>query len=97
MWQLDDWVFFEPIRFKEKTKLERERVTENLILLNKKRERTIKARMCSNGNTQRAYILRKEAMIPTTESEAIITTGVIDAKHKRDVMLLDIPNEFLQR
>ena len=28
--------------------------------------------------------------------EAIITTGVIDAKQKRDVMTIDIPSTFLQ-
>jgi hypothetical protein len=33
---------------------------------------------------------------PTEASEAIITTGVIGAKQKRDVMTLDIPNAFVQ-
>ena len=34
---------------------------------------------------------------PLTEaSEAIIPKGVIDAKQKRDVMVLDIPNAFVQ-
>jgi hypothetical protein len=52
--------------------------------------------VCANGSTQRAYISREEASSPTAAPEAIITTGVIDAKQKRDVMTLDIPNAFVQ-
>jgi hypothetical protein len=52
--------------------------------------------VCANGSTQRAYISREEASSPTTASEAITITGVIDAKQKRDVMTLDIPNAFVQ-
>jgi hypothetical protein len=39
---------------------------------------------------------REEASSPTAASEAIIITGVIDAKQKRDIMALDIPNAFVQ-
>ena len=61
-----------------------------MILLMGKKDKNIKVRM------QRAYISREEAAITTAESEAIITTGVIGAKQKRDVMTLDIPNAFVQ-
>ena len=69
---------------------------EIMILLDKKRDKTIKSRICSNGSTQQAYIFREEAASPTAASESISTTGLIDTKQKRDVMMLDIPNEFLQ-
>jgi hypothetical protein len=39
---------------------------------------------------------REEASSPTAALEAIIITGLIDAKQKRDVMTLDIPNAFVQ-
>jgi hypothetical protein len=78
------------------TRLERKRAMESLIFLTEKRDETVKARVCANGSTQRAYISREEASSPTAASEAIITTGVIDAKQKRDVMTLDIPNAFTQ-
>jgi hypothetical protein len=52
--------------------------------------------VCANGSTQCAYIAREEASSPTAASEAIIITGVIDAKQNRDVMLLDIPIAFVQ-
>jgi hypothetical protein len=69
---------------------------ESLIFLTEKRDETVKARVCTNESTQRAYISREEASSPTAASEAIIMTGVIDAKQKRDVMTLDIPNAFVQ-
>jgi hypothetical protein len=78
------------------TPLERKRAMESLIFLNEKRDETVKARFCANGSTQRAYIPREEASSPTAASEAIIITGVIDAKQKRDVMTADIPNAFVQ-
>ena len=52
--------------------------------------------MCGNGSMQREYISRKEATSPTTALEAIITTRVVDAKQKRDAMMIDIPNKFVQ-
>ena len=96
MQQLHDRVVFELISINKMTKLERKIAMKSLIFLNKKRDKNIKARMCANGSTQRAYILREEATSPTAASEAIITTGVIDSKQKIDVMTLDIPNLFVQ-
>ena len=69
---------------------------ESLIFLNEKRDKTVKARMCANGSSQRAYIAQEDVSSPTATLEAIITTGVIDAKQRRDVMTLDIPNAFVQ-
>ncbi len=60
--QLHDRVAFEPIHINEMTTLEKKRAMESLILLNEKRDsETVKARMCANGSTQRAYISREEA------------------------------------
>ncbi len=94
--QLHDRVVFEPISVDEMTSVERKRAMENLIFLNEKRDETVKARMCANGSSQRAYIAREDVSSPTATTEAIITTGVIDAKQRRDVMTLDIPNAFVQ-
>jgi hypothetical protein len=94
--QLNDRVVFEPISIEEMTAIERKRAMESLIFLNEKRDETVKARMCANGSTQRSYIAREDVSSPTASSEAILLTGVIDAKQKRDVMTLDIPNAFVQ-
>ena len=52
--------------------------------------------MCANGSTQQGYISHEEATSLAAGSEAVITTGVVDAKQKRDVMMLDIRNTFAQ-
>ena len=74
----------------------KKRATESLIFLAEKQDGTIKARTCANGSTQRAYIPREEATSPTTATEAILITGLIEAKQRGDVMTLDIPNDFVQ-
>jgi hypothetical protein len=96
MKQLHDRVVFEPIRTAKMTALERKRAMESLIFLTEKQDGTIKARTCANGSSQRAYIPREEATSPTASTEAILITGVIDAKQHRDVMTLDVPNAFVQ-
>jgi hypothetical protein len=44
----------------------------------------------------KSLIAQEDESIPTAMLEAIITTGVIDVKQRRDVMMLDIPNAFVQ-
>ena len=96
MKQLHDRIVFEPILISEMTTSERKRAMESLIFLTEKRDGTVKARTCANGSTQREYIPREEATSPTAATEAILITGVLDAKQGRDVMTLDIPNAFVQ-
>jgi hypothetical protein len=82
MKQIHDRVVFEPISIKEMTKLEKKRAMESLILLTEKRVKTVKAHVCANGSSQRAYISREEASSLTAASEEIIITGVIDANKR---------------
>jgi hypothetical protein len=96
MQQLNDRVVFKPILIKDMTALKRKRAIESLIFLAEKRDGTIKARTCVNGSSQRAYIARKEVTSPTAATDAILITGVIDDKQKRDVMTLDVPDAFVQ-
>jgi hypothetical protein len=74
MKQIHDRVVFELISIEEMTKRERKRAMESLIFLTEKRDETVKARVCANGSTQRAYMSKEEALSPTAASEAIITT-----------------------
>eukprot|EP00957_Ditylum_brightwellii_P185371 14115004-Ditylum_brightwellii.AAC.1 len=69
---------------------------ESLIFQTEKLDKTIKVRACTNGSMQRTYIAREEAASPTATTEAILITGVIEAKQQRDIMMLDIPNAFIQ-
>ena len=52
--------------------------------------------MVLSGNKQRGFISKEEASSPTACTEAIMLTSVVDAKDKRDVATVDIPNALLQ-
>ena len=69
---------------------------ESLIFLTEKRDGRVEARACANGSTQRSYIPKDDVSSPTAATESILITGVIEATEKRDVMRLDIPNDFVQ-
>ena len=69
---------------------------ESLLFLVEKRNGKIKAQTCVNGSTQHKYIEREDATSPTAATDAILITGVLDAKQHRDVMTNDVPNAFVQ-
>ena len=50
----------------------------------------------ANGSTQRSYVSKEEEASPMASTDLIIITGVVDTKQKRDVIILDIPNAFVQ-
>ena len=97
MKQLHDRIVFEPMDYHQLNTLEKKRAMESLIFLVEKRDGTIKDRTCANGSTQRTYIDRDDAASPTASTDAILITGVIEAKQNRDVMTSDVPNAFVQR
>jgi hypothetical protein len=76
MKQIHDQVVFEPISIEEMTKREKKKAMESLIFLTEKRDKPVKARVCANGSTQRAYISREEASSPTAALEAIMQTKI---------------------
>ena len=86
----------EPVFKSDLTQEEISRAMESLMFLEEKRDGRTKARTCANGSTQRGYISKEESTSPTAATEAILITGVIEAKEGRDIMTLDIPNAFLQ-
>jgi len=96
MKQLHDRIVFKPVQIEDLTELEKKRATESLIFLVEKRDGRVKARIVANCSTQRSYVPKEEAASPTALTDSIIITGVIDAKQKRDVIILDIPNAFVQ-
>ena len=69
---------------------------ESLIFLVEKRCGTIKARTCANGSVQREYMDRDEVASLTASTDSIIITAVIDTKQRRDIMVADVPNAFVQ-
>ena len=61
-----------------------------------KRDRTIKSQHCANGSTQRDYMTHEEVSSLTVSTEATLLTTIIEAEEGRDIMMLDIPNVFMQ-
>ena len=67
----------------------------SLIFLVEKRDGTIKGRLCVDGSTQRTWINKEEAGSPTVLLESLFLTSTIDAKERREVAIVDIPNAFI--
>mmetsp|Transcript_11837 Transcript_11837/g.17121 ORF Transcript_11837/g.17121 Transcript_11837/m.17121 type:complete len:448 (-) Transcript_11837:440-1783(-) len=96
MQQLHYCTVWEPINVNKLTPQELKKSLDSLIFLTEKRDRKIKACTCANGSTQRPYTLKEESTSPTTMTESLLLTSVIDAEENCDVMTLDIPNAFVQ-
>ena len=96
MKQINTRVTFEPVHIEDLSEDEKEKAMESLTFVGENRDGTLKARACANGSTQRSYIAKEEAAYPTVSVDLVLITGILDAKQKRDVMTLDMPNAFVQ-
>ena len=45
---------------------------------------------------QQDYITKDEASSPTTYTEAVMITAIVDAKEKRDIATVNLPDAFTQ-
>ena len=50
--------------------------------------------MYTNSSIQREYIPKEAASSPIVAKESILITGVVEAKQRRDIMILDTPLFF---
>jgi hypothetical protein len=50
----------------------------------------------AGGNKQGDYISKKDASSPTVAMESVLMPCIIDAEEQRDVVVVDIPNAFVQ-
>ena len=67
-----------------------------LMFLKKKRNGTIKARVCADGRPQRVYKTKEETSPPTACIESIFITTIIKAYEDRDFAVIDISDAFLR-
>ena len=74
----------------------KESAMESLIILVKMQDCTPKARPCVNGSSQRKYTTKVNTNSPAVPTEAVLITGMIEAKQGRDVLTTYIPNAFVQ-
>jgi hypothetical protein len=96
MKQMVDRECFHPIHKSSLNETEGKRVLESLLFLTEKRDKSIKARHCANGSTQRAYMTRESVSSLTVSTESTLLTAVIEALEERDIATCDIPNAFIQ-
>ena len=89
-------VCFEPISIAELTDLERKRAQHAIMLITKKRSGEIKGRAVFNGKNTRDWLSQEDTTSPTTMTEGLFITGVINAKEERNMMTTDVPNAFIQ-
>ena len=87
---------FVPRRYSELTVEQKKKVLESHMFVVKKRDGKTKARMVAGGNAQRDYLTKEESSSPTVSTEAVLLTSVVDAHEKRNVIVIDIPNAFIQ-
>ena len=87
---------FEPVLVKELSSRERMKAQETLLFLTENRDGTIKGRAVYNGKPTRDWLSKEDANSPTAALESVMLTATIDAHEGRDVMVMDIPNAFIQ-
>ena len=74
---------------------QKKKAIASLMFLTEKQDGTIKARQCTDGRKKRAYTDKCNSASPTVSNEAIYITCAIDAKEKRDVAVVYLPDAFL--
>ena len=74
---------------------EKKKALRYLVFLKEKRDGSIKARGCADGQSQRDYTTKTETSLPTVSLEAMMLSCAIDAKEGRHVKVTDIPRAFL--
>ena len=94
--QLHDRAAFVPLDVNSLTPQERKKAMEAVIFMVEKRDGVIKTRLCANGSIQRTWMMKDDAASPTAMTESILLTSVIDAKERRVVATIDVPNAFIQ-
>ena len=87
---------FIPRKHADLTPDQQERILESHMFIVKKRKGEYKARLVASGSKQRDYLTKEEASSPTVLTESVLLTAIIDAKEKRNVAIIDIPNAFIQ-
>ena len=87
---------FVPKHWHQLKKEQRARVLEVHLFLKQKTDGTIKGRAVAGGNKQRDYISKEDSSSPTVATESVLLTAVIAAEERRDTVVVDIPNAFIQ-
>ena len=84
------WICKDDLTYNEKKK-----ALTLLMFLKEKRDKSVKARMCTDGRKQRRDWTKQQSTSPTMATESVFITAVIDAHKGQDMACFDIPGAFL--
>ena len=87
---------FVPKHWEDLTPKHESNILELFIFVQEKTSGVDKGRLVINGAMKRGHVTKEEASLPTAFTESIILTSIVDAKERRDVATVDIPNAFSQ-
>ena len=93
--QLHDMETFEPVDPKILTYEEKRKAIASLMFLTEKRDGSIKAWACADGQKQWDYTNKRDTTLPTIMIKSICITATIDAKEGHSVVIFDLPGAFL--
>jgi len=77
-------------------KKQKEHILESHIFVEQKQDGLIKACKVIGGNKQQDYITKEDVSSPMVTDEAVMLICVIDAQEDRNIVVVDIPNAFVQ-
>ena len=66
------------------------------MFLKENRDGKIKDVIVAGGNRQRDFIPKEDSSSPAVATKAVILSCIIDAEEKRNVVVIDTPNAFIQ-
>jgi hypothetical protein len=89
---MNTWTAMDPTKLTREDKM---RALSSLLFVKEKQTGTIKGQACINGASQRAYIPKEDAALPTVSTELTFITASNAAKEKRMVRCYDVPSAFV--
>jgi hypothetical protein len=93
--QMHNMEVFCPVTGDLLTKEERKKAIASLMFLKEKRDHSVKARMCANGQKQRGDWTNQDMTSPTMSTEAAFIIMVVNVYKGCNVACFNIPGTFL--
>jgi hypothetical protein len=96
MKQLHWYDSYKPKHWHELTKKQKEQILESHNFVEQKQDGLIKAQKVIDGNKQQDCITKEDVSSPMVTAEAVMLTCIIDTQEDKDIVVVDIPNVFVQ-
>ena len=80
MGQLHERAAIIPVKIEELNDKEREEVIDSILLIEEKRDKTVKGRIVAQGDQQKRFLPKEEVHSPTVNTASVFLTSVIEVK-----------------